>query len=56
MADLRDHRPSRRGPREKVAARWWKSPEGEAHGEVWATLKRVRELSSTRLEFDRHHI
>ena len=42
--------------RTRLADRWWKAKEGKAYEDVWATLKRIRELSETRLKFDRHHM
>lgn len=42
--------------RTKTADRWWTCKENEAHEDCWATLRRIRALSSQRLKFDRHHM
>lgn len=42
--------------RNKLSDRWWLAPEDEAHGDCWATYKRIRQLSDKRLKFDRHHM
>ncbi len=42
--------------RTKVADRWWLCEKDKAHGDAWATLKRIRDLSSTRTKYDRHHM
>jgi hypothetical protein len=42
--------------RQHLADRWWKADKAKAHDDVWATLRRIRELSQTRIKFDRHHM
>lgn len=41
---------------DKTIGRWWLAEEGKKHGEVWATVRRIRELWATRTKLDRHHM